>query len=174
MTTGSVAQAMSTAIGYAFAPKYLGKQSRTYLVLGDGEGHEGQVWEGALFAAQRKLSNLIAFVDMNKKQLDGFTADICNPGDLAQKFRDFGWNAQDCDGNDVESLQIAIQLAWRQSDKPSMIIMHTEKGAGCTFAEGVLYNHHMKFSDADYAKAVVDLEARHEALENTGAVPSPN
>ncbi len=158
MTTGSLGQGMSTALGVAFGNRYLGRKNYTYLLLGDGETQEGQVWEGALFAAQQKLSNLIAFVDFNKKQLDGYTKEICDLGDLAQKFRDFGWFAQDCDGNDVASVKNAILAAKKHTDKPSMIIMHTEKGIGCTFTEGVYYNHHVKFSDADCQAAIDQLE----------------
>ncbi len=158
MTTGSLGQGMSTAIGIAFGNRYQGRNSYTYLLLGDGEVQEGQVWEGALFAPQHKLSNLVAFVDFNKKQLDGYTKEICDLGDLGQKFRDFGWFTQDCDGNDVASVRNAILAAKKSADKPSMIIMHTEKGIGCTFTEGVYYNHHVKFSDADCQLAIDKLE----------------
>lgn len=158
MTTGSLGQGMSTALGVAMGNRYQDRKSHTYLLLGDGETQEGQVWEGALFAAQQKLSNLIAFVDFNKKQLDGYTKEICDLGDLAQKFRDFGWFAQDCDGNDVASIKNTILAAKKHTDKPSMIIMHTEKGIGCTFTEGVYYNHHVKFSDADCQTAIDTLE----------------
>ncbi len=158
MTTGSLGQGMSTAIGIAFGNRYQGRNSYTYLLLGDGEVQEGQVWEGALFAPQHKLSNLVAFVDFNKKQLDGYTKEICDLGDLGQKFRDFGWFTQDCDGNDVASVRNAILAAKKSADKPSMIIMHTEKGIGCTFTEGVYYNHHVKFSDADCQMAIDKLE----------------
>ena len=94
MTTGSLGQGMSTAIGTAWGNLYQKKDNYTYLVLGDGESQEGQVWEGALFAAQQKVHNLIAFIDYNKKQLDGYTKDVCEMGDLRQKFEDFGWYAQ--------------------------------------------------------------------------------
>ncbi|MCC8167127.1 MAG: transketolase [Planctomycetes bacterium] len=165
MTTGSLGQGMSTALGVAFGNRYNGRDSHTYLVLGDGEMQEGQVWEGALFAAQRKLSNVIAFVDNNKKQLDGYTSDICNLGDIAQTFRNFGWFALDCDGNDVASLRNAILAAKKNREKPSMIVMHTEKGFGCTFAEGVFYNHHVKFTDAQCEEAIASLENHIEAMQ---------
>lgn len=165
MTTGSLGQGMSTAIGVAFGNRYNGRDSHTYLLLGDGEMQEGQVWEGALFAAQHKLSNLIAFVDFNQKQLDGYTREICCLGDLAQKFRDFGWFALDCDGNDVASLRSAVRMAKKNADKPSMIVMHTEKGVGCTFTEGVYYNHHVKFEDKDCQAAIDHLERQIAAME---------
>ena len=168
MSTGSLGQGMSTALGVAWGNNYQGKDSYTYLVLGDGEIQEGQVWEGALFAPQRTLSNLVAFVDDNQKQLDGYTCDICGLGDIAQKFREFGWHAVDCDGNDVESLLAAIRLAKAEKEKPSVVVMRTEKGIGCSFAEGVLYNHHMKFSDAECDEAVASLEAQIARLEKEG------
>lgn len=165
MTTGSLGQGMSTALGVAFGNRHNGKNSRTYLLLGDGETQEGQVWEGALFAAQQKLSNLIAFVDFNKKQLDGYTKEICDLGDLAQKFRDFGWFAQDCDGNDVTSVRAAVMAARKSAEKPSMIILHTEKGVGCSFTEGVYYNHHVKFTDDQCLDAIRRLEEAIAATE---------
>jgi len=169
MSTGSLGQGMSTALGVAFGNWYQGYPGTTYLILGDGELQEGQVWEGGLFAAHQKLSNLVAFVDCNDKQLDGYTRDICDLGDIAQKFRDFGWYAQDCNGNDIQSLLSAIELAKAETAKPSVIVMHTEKGAGCTFAEGVFYNHHMKFADEECAQALAHLEAVIAALEKEDA-----
>ncbi len=165
MSTGSLGQGMSTAIGIAYGNRYQGRGSHTYLVLGDGEIQEGQVWEGALFAAQQRLSNLVAFVDYNKKQLDGYTKDICDLGDIAQKFRDFGWMAVDCDGNEVASLLSAIDLVKNNGEKPSMIVMHTEKGKGCSFAEGVLYNHHMTCPPDKCDEAVARLEQELAVLE---------
>lgn len=165
MTTGSLGQGMSTAIGVAWGNRYHDRNSRTYLLLGDGEVQEGQVWEGALFAAQQKLSNLVAFVDFNQKQLDGYTKDICDLGDLGQKFRDFGWFTQDCNGNDVTSVRAAIATAKKAVDKPSMIILHTEKGIGCPFTEGVLYNHHVKFTDDECQNAINILEDSIAAMQ---------
>lgn len=169
MSTGSLGQGMSTAIGVAFGNRHQGRDSRTFLVLGDGEIQEGQVWEGALFAAQQRLSNLVAFVDANDKQLDGYTKDICDLGDIAQKFRDFGWYAQDCDGQDVEALRAAIHLTRKSGDRPSLIVMHTEKGVGCTFAEGVFFNHHVKFSDVECGEAIACLESGVARLEKERA-----
>lgn len=168
MSTGSLGQGMSTAIGVAYGNRYQNRDSRTYLILGDGEIQEGQVWEGALFAAQHKLDNLVAFVDCNQKQLDGYTSDICGLGDIAQKFRDFGWYAQECDGNDVQSVASAVQLAKAAKGKPCMIVAHTEKGRGCSFAQGVFYNHHMQFSPEECSAATAKLEAEIAALEQEG------
>lgn len=159
MTTGSLGQGMSTAIGAAWGNRYQGIHNYTYLVLGDGEIQEGQVWEGAMFAAQQKLSNLIAFVDYNKKQLDGYTEDVCDLGDIRKKFEDFGWYAQECDGHDYEAMIKAIETAKEKNEgKPAMIVLNTEKGHGCSFAEGVLYNHHMSFTKEQIEEAIQKLE----------------
>lgn len=158
MTTGSLGQGMSTALGLAWGLRYQKINSYVYLVLGDGECDEGQIWEGALFAGTKKLNNVIAFVDQNLKQLDGCTKDICDVGDLRKKFEDFGWFAQEANGNDVEEIKNAIEIAKLQVEKPSMIVLHTEKGKDCTFAQDVFYNHHMTFTEEQYEEAVHHLD----------------
>jgi transketolase len=163
MTTGSLGQGMSTAIGVALGNRLDKRQSYTYLILGDGECDEGQVWEGALFAGQRKLSNLIAFVDYNKQQLDGYTKDICDLGYLAGKFAAFDWFVQNIDGGDVGEIYAAIQKAKSQQKQPSMIVLNTEKGKGCTFAEHQLFNHHMTFTKEQVDQAIAVLEAELKA-----------
>ena len=169
MSTGSLGQGMSTALGAAWGNRFQNRGSYTYLVLGDGESEEGQVWEGALWAHQQKLGNLIAFIDCNQKQLDGYTKDICDLGDIRQKFADFGWDAQAVDGHDVEAISAAIASAKTVADKPHMIVLQTEKGKGCTFAEGEFYNHHMKFSAEQYEQAVAALQRQIERLQGKGA-----
>lgn len=136
----------------------LGKDNYTYLLLGDGESQEGQVWEGALYAPQHKLSHLIAFLDYNHQQLDGYTKDICDLGDMRQKFQDFGWYALEVDGHDVDAIYDAIALAKHQQEKPTMIVLQTKKGKGCFFAEGIKYNHHMRFSKEQCEEAIARLE----------------
>ena len=158
MSTGSLGQGMSTAIGIAHGNKMLGKDNYTYLLLGDGESQEGQVWEGALYAPQHKLSHLIAFLDYNHQQLDGYTQDICDLGDMRQKFQDFGWYALEVDGHDVDAIYDAIALAKHQQEKPTMIVLQTQKGKGCFFAEGIKYNHHMRFSKEQCEEAIARLE----------------
>jgi len=157
MSTGSLGQGMSTAIGIAHGNKMLGKRNYTYLLLGDGESQEGQVWEGALYAPQHNLDHLIAFIDCNKQQLDGYTKDICDLGDLTQKFLDFGWYTMEVDGHDVEAIADAIESGKKQDEKPIMIILHTQKGKGCDFAEGILYNHHMTFTKEQCDNAIAKL-----------------
>lgn len=168
MSTGSLGQGMSTAIGAAWGSRYQGRDNYVYLVLGDGECGEGQVWEGALFAAQQRLDHLIAFIDYNKKQLDGYVTDICDIGDVCKKFEDFGWDAKECDGHDVEALRTAIENAKNTEGRPHMIVMHTVKGKDCSFAENVLYNHHMKFKPEDYQNALDALDKKIRAAEMEG------
>jgi len=158
MTTGSLGQGFSAAIGIALGLRMDKKNQTVYTIIGDGESNEGQIWEGALFAAYHKLSNLIAFTDYNKQQLDGFTKDILDMGDIAAKWDAFGWFTQKVSGHDMAALDSAIEKALAQKEKPSMIIMDTVKGKGCNFAEGVEKNHSMAF-DMDKAKeAIAALE----------------
>ncbi|MDR2965522.1 MAG: transketolase, partial [Treponema sp.] len=137
MTTGSLGQGFSAAIGIALGLRIDKKSSVVYTIIGDGESNEGQVWEGALFAGHQKLSNLIAFTDYNKQQLDSYTKDIIDLGDLSAKWTQFGWFTQEVDGHDITALDAAIEKALAQKDKPSMIVMNTIKGKGCFFAEGI-------------------------------------
>ena len=158
MSTGSLGQGMSTAIGIALGHLMSKKPNKVFLILGDGECDEGQVWEGALFAAQHTVSNLIAFVDYNRQQLDGYTKDVCDLGDLGAKFREFGWFVQEVDGHDTTAIQTAVQSAKKQDKKPNMIILNTKKGKGCSFAEGQLYNHHMTFTKEQAQQAIEQLQ----------------
>ena len=161
MTTGSLGQGMSTAIGIALGNRLDRRDSNTYLILGDGECDEGQIWEGALFAHHHKLDNLIAFVDANKKQLDGYTKDINDLGDIAQKFSSFGWHAQDVNGAKVAKIYEAIEKAKEVKGQPSVIILDTIKGQGIKFVEETMDNHHMRFSIADHneaKKCIIELE----------------
>jgi transketolase len=159
MSTGSLGQGMSTALGVAMGFLMDGKPNRVYLALGDGECNEGQVWEGALFASTKKIHNIVAFVDWNKKQLDGYTKDICDIGDIRQKFEDFGWYAQTVDGHDVEAIYNAVERAKAQAEKPSMIALDTVKGKGCNFSENAFYNHNMTVSAEQAASAIEELKA---------------
>lgn len=131
MTTGSLGQGASLAAGAAFADKLNQKENYTYLILGDGELDEGQVWESALFAAHHGLFRLITFVDANGKQLDGTTDQVCRLGNIAEKFRAFGYHAISVeDGNDTAQVYEAIMDAKKEKKRPSVIVLHTVKGAG--------------------------------------------
>ena len=141
MTTGSLGQGASAAMGIALGDKLKGRDSRTFLILGDGECDEGQVWEAAMFAAAKKLDNLFLFVDNNKKQLDGYVADVLPSGDLCAKFAAFGFDAQRVDGNDIEALMEAIDRTAAVSGKPHAIVMDTVKGQGLKTVEETMNNH---------------------------------
>ncbi len=159
MTTGSLGQGFSAAVGIAVAHRIDAKESITYTVIGDGESDEGQVWEAAMLAGNLKLSRLVAFTDYNKQQLDGYTSEIADLGDIEGKWRSFGWFVQRVDGHDIAALDDAIEAALSQGEKPSMIVMDTIKGKGCSFAEGVEGNHSMAFDLAKAKEAIAALDA---------------
>jgi transketolase len=159
MTAGSLGQGFSAALGMALGFKMDGKSNTVYTVIGDGESDEGQIWEAALFAPAKGLSNLVAFTDFNKQQLDGYVKDVLDLGDLPAKWAAFGWFTQTVDGHDIEALDKAIEAALSQKEKPSMIVMNTIKGKGCSFAEGVEKNHSMTFNMEKAKEAIAALEA---------------
>lgn len=149
LTTGSLGQGISTAIGAALASRILGGKNYAYCIVGDGECDEGQIWEGVLLAAHQKLDNFILFVDANGKQLDGDVADICELGDIGEKFRAFQWDVQTVDGHDVGAIADAVVHAKEQKGRPSVIVLNTIKGKGCELSEKAEFNHHMMFPDAE-------------------------
>jgi transketolase len=163
MTTGSLGQGASTAIGLALGCRMNGWDNTTYLILGDGECDEGQVWEGVMFARHYKLGNLIAFVDRNRQQLDGYVKDVLDTGDLALKFAAFGWHTQEVDGHDAYSIRQAAARARANREVPSAIILQTVKGYGCSFAEGVENNHNMSFTKEQIDEAVAGVRVRLDA-----------
>lgn len=160
MTTGSLGQGASSAVGIACGNRLKGLDNWTYLILGDGECQEGQVWEAFLFAAHQELSHLIAFIDWNKCQLDGFTDEVCRMGDLEAKLREFGWDACTVDGHDVEAIDEAIRAAKQKTNKPSMIILDTVKGKGISIAEGKPSSHSMAISREEEEEALRELDAQ--------------
>lgn len=164
MTTGSLGQGASEAAGIALGHKMDGKDNYTYLVLGDGELDEGQVWEVALFAPQFKLDRLIAFVDYNKQQVDGFTCDIMNLGNIEEKYAAFGWFAQTVDGHDVAKIHEAILRAKENKGKPSVIVLDTIKGKGVSYTEGKLGNHNMAITAELEATALEELNKAMDDL----------
>lgn len=165
MTTGSLGQGASTAAGIALAHQMNKKSNKIFLMLGDGEIDEGQVWEMALFAGTKKLNNLIAFVDYNKLQLDGPTCEICDVGDVAKKFEDFGWYAQDIDGNDVQAIDNAIDRARAQHEKPSMIVLNTIKGDGWSSVANKSSCHNLSISPAQLQEAMDEMNAALKRIE---------
>ncbi len=155
MTTGSLGQGISSALGIAIGITLKAKNNYVYCVIGDGELQEGQVWEAAQCAAHRGQDNFIVFIDRNRKQLDGLTEKICKQFDIEEKFRAFGWDAQTVRGYDVEEIYKGIMSAKKAKGKPSAIILDTYKGLGCNFAEEADFNHYMVI-DQDMAKNAAD------------------
>lgn len=164
MTTGSLGQGTSSAVGIACGNRKKGLDNYTYLIIGDGESQEGQVWEAALFAAQHKLSHLIAFTDYNKCQIDGTISEVCELGDLAGKYEAFGWYAQSVDGHDVEQISEAIHKAKQQGERPSMIVLNTVKGKGVSLAEGKVGSHNMPVTREQMDQAMAELDSQLAAL----------
>jgi transketolase len=158
MTAGSLGQGFSAALGIALALRIDKSPARVYTIIGDGESDEGQIWEAALFGGAQKLSNVIAFTDYNKQQLDTYTKNIIDLGELDAKWRDFGWFTQRVNGHDIAALDEAIEKAIAQKEKASMIVMDTVKGKGCFFAEGVEKNHSMAFNLEKAQEAIAALD----------------
>ena len=158
MTTGSLGQGFSCAMGIAKASKIRKDGATIYTIVGDGESQEGQIWEAAMFAAQQKLDNVIAFTDYNKMQIDGTIDEICGLDPLDDKWRAFGWNVIVVeDGNDVNQIDDAINCA-KHSSKPSMIILNTVKGKGISFVEKAgVANHSMPISKEEMEAGLAEL-----------------
>jgi transketolase len=157
MSTGSLGQGLSAAIGMALAARLDGRSYRTWAVLGDGELDEGQVWESAAFAAAHKIDNLTAIVDWNRVQLDGTTDEILPMGPLPEKWRSFGWEVLECDGHDVASLLSAYAKAKAVTGKPAVILAHTVKGKGVSFMENKAAWHGAPPNAEQYEQAQAEL-----------------
>ncbi|MFH0887513.1 MAG: transketolase [bacterium] len=141
MTTGSLGQGLSVANGMALAAKLDNLDYNVYVMLGDGESQEGQVWEAAMTAGHRKLGNVIAILDRNKLQIDGMVEDIKGIEPVADKWRAFRWNVLEIDGHDMKAICEALDKADSMKDKPAIIIANTIKGKGISFMEGVAGFH---------------------------------
>ena len=160
MSTGSLGQGGSCAAGIALGHKINQSNNRVYAVLGDGECDEGQVWEMALFANHHKLDNLMIFIDYNHQQIDGFTDQICDLGNLAEKFEAFGWYAQSVNGHNVEDIYDAVQKALIHKGNPSVIILNTIKGKGVSFWAANPFNHNISVTPELLEKALEELETQ--------------
>jgi len=159
MTTGSLGQGFSCAVGVAVGSKIKKDSATIYTIIGDGESQEGQIWEAAMLAGHKKLNNLIAFTDYNKLQIDGTVDEVNSLGDLEKKWESFGWSVQRIDGHDCDAIIKAINKAKGCNDKPSMIILDTIKGKGVSFVEAAgSGNHNMPFGKEDLEKALVELD----------------
>ena len=143
MTTGSLGQGTSLACGMALGEKLRGRDTRVFLIVGDGEADEGQVWEACMFASAKRLGNLVLLLDVNGKQLDGCTKDVLDTLDLGAKVEAFGFDTVRVDGNDVEQLYGALERTRAGGTKPYAIVMNTVKGKGVPDVENAKSNHSM-------------------------------
>lgn len=163
MTTGSLGQGASLAAGAAFADKLAGKENYTYLILGDGELNEGQVWEAMLFAAHQRLNHMITLVDANGKQLDGTTDEICCLGCIEDKFKSFGFKVISVEnGNDTEEIFFALEQAKQEQKKPVILVLHTVKGAGVKFYASMKNCHSTAVKKDSLPEFYRELDAQKE------------
>ena len=165
MSSGSLGQGISAAVGMALSAKLREKSYRVYTLLGDGEIQEGQVWEAAMFAGARKLDNLVVIVDNNGLQIDGKIEDVCSPYPIDKKFEAFNFHVINvADGNDFDQLDAAFKEAREVKGMPVAIIMKTVKGKGVSFMENQASWHGTAPNDEQYAVAMEDLKKVEEAL----------
>lgn len=165
MSTGSLGQGVSTAVGMAIGAKLSNADYTVYTVLGDGEIQEGQVWEAAMSAAHYKLDNLVAVVDNNNLQIDGKVSDVMSVYPIDEKFASFGWNVATCDGHDFDSIHAAFEKTKEKNGKPWVIIQTSVKGKGVSFMENQASWHGTAPNDEQYAQAMADLDAIAKELE---------
>ena len=163
--TGALGHGLSIGVGMALGLKADGKPSNVYVVMGDGELAEGSNWEAAAAAAHFGLSNLTLFVDHNGLQISGPVEDVMNFAPVTEKFRSFGWSVREIDGNDMEAVTGALDALPFEEGKPSMILAHTVKGKGVSFAEGKASFHHWTPSGEELEAAVRETEAEIRRLE---------
>lgn len=165
MSTGSLGQGVSAAVGMALAGKLDNADYRVYTILGDGEIEEGQVWEAAMFASHKKLDNLCVMVDNNDLQIDGTLDEVNSPYPIPEKFAAFGFEVEEIDGHDFDQLEAALNRAAATKGKPYAIILKTVKGKGVSFMENKVGWHGVAPNAEQYAAAMEELNATLEQLE---------
>ena len=163
MSTGSLGQGISAAVGMALPSKHFGDNYNVYTILGDGEIEEGQVWEAAMFAANKGLSNLTAFIDLNNLQIDGTIDEVNSAKPVDKKFEAFGWHVITINGNDFDAIESALAEA-KTVDKPVAIVAETVKGKGVSFMENAVNWHGSAPNDEQYETAMAELNAALAAL----------
>ena len=165
MSTGSLGQGISVAVGMAKGAKYIGKENRVYTLLGDGEIQEGQVWEACMAAAHYDLDNLCIIVDNNGLQIDGDIADVMSPYPIVGKLEAFGFHVIAIDGHDFDAIEAALNEAKTVKGQPSAIVMKTVKGKDVSYMENNAGWHGKAPNDAEYAQAMTELKALLAELE---------
>ena len=168
MSSGSLGQGISAAVGMALAAKMDEKDLRVYTLLGDGEIQEGQVWEAAMFAGHRKLDNLVVIVDNNGLQIDGSIEDVCSPYPIDKKFEAFNFHVINVDAHDFDAIRAAFKEARETKGMPTAIITHSIKGKGVSFMENQASWHGVAPNDEQYELAMQDLEKISEELSKEG------
>ncbi len=158
VSSGSLGHGLALGSGSALAAKILHTDAKVYVLMGDGECNEGSVWENAAFASRQKLNNLIVMVDRNRLQGCGTDQEILNYGDMAEKFRAFGFQAIDIDGHDYAQIEAALKFAAASEEKPTAIIAHTVKGKGVSFMENRLEWHYKSPNDGQLNQAMEELK----------------
>ncbi|HIT66915.1 MAG TPA: transketolase [Candidatus Merdisoma merdipullorum] len=164
MSSGSLGQGISAAVGMALSAKVFGDSYRVYTLLGDGELQEGEVWEASMFASAKKLDNLCVIVDNNNLQIDGAIDEVNSPYPIDEKFKAFGFHVINVNGHDFDDLRVAFAEAKTVKGQPTVIIMKTVKGKGVSFMENNAAWHGSAPNDEQYAVAMADLEKVGEAL----------
>ena len=165
MSTGSLGQGISCAVGMALGGKHQGKAFRVYTLLGDGEIQEGQVWEACMSAAHYKLDNLCVIVDNNGLQIDGEVAKVMSPYPIDEKLKAFGFHVEVIDGHDLDAIEAAMNTARATKGKPTAIVMKTTKGKGVSFMENNAGWHGKAPNDAEYEQAMTELRTSLAELE---------
>lgn len=164
VNTGALGHGLAVSVGMALSAKKEGGSYRVFTLMGDGEQAEGSVWEAAMAAAHYRLDNLVGIIDRNKLQISGSTEDVMGLEPLAGKWRSFGWEVVEVDGNDIEQLVKVFESLPAVPDKPTMIMANTVKGKGVSFAENVAGWHHHVPSKEEYELAMAELSKRMEEL----------
>ena len=168
MTSGSLGQGISAAVGMALGARMNHKSFRVYTLLGDGELEEGQVWEAAMFAGHRKLDNLCVIVDNNGLQIDGPVDQVCSPYPIDKKFEAFNFHVINVDAHDFDALRAAFQEARQTKGAPTCIVLHSLKGKGVSYMENSIEWHGKAPNDAEYEVAMADLKKIEEELIKEG------
>ena len=164
MTTGSLGQGLSAAVGIALGHRIQKLPGRVFALLSDGDINEGQTWEAAMSAAMFGVSSLVAFIDYNKMQIDGPADLIMNTDRQVDRWTAFGWYAQEANGHDFAAIHAATERALAEKERPSIIVCHTVKGKGIPFIEGDYKNHHIPFGQEQAQEALAALRSEEEAL----------
>lgn len=164
MTTGSLGQGLSAAVGIAIGHRIRELPGRVFALLSDGDINEGQTWEAAMSAAMFGLDRLVAFIDYNQMQIDGTADEVMRTDRQVERWTAFGWFAQEADGHDFGAIDEAARAAIAEPDRPSIVVLHTLKGKGVPFCEGDYRNHNMPVSEEQAQEAFAALRAQEEVL----------